>query len=315
MFNLRLLLASIMAVLFSMATIVPANADPLDGTAFYVNPNSGAYKELAKTHTTDEKTALNKIASHATAMWYTEMNTTATVANTVSTYTQAAVDKGRVAIITLYAIPGRDGNDYSAGGFDTAAQYAAWVKQVSVGIGTRKVVVIVEPDALSLAGSLDTTRQTERYNIIKSAVSTLKTNNPNVITYIDAGNSNWVPKATMASRLTSAGIANAQGFSLNVSNFNYTSNETTYGNGLSALVGNKHFVIDTGRNGVGPWTGTDSWCNPPGRKLGTIPTIFSGDGILDAYMWVKPPGESDGTCNGGPNAGTFWWQYAVGLAS
>jgi len=29
---------------------------------------------------------------------------------------------------------------------------------------------------------------------------------------------------------------------------------------------------------------------------------------------VKHPGESDGTCNGGPTAGTFWTDYAIGLA-
>jgi endoglucanase len=30
-------------------------------------------------------------------------------------------------------------------------------------------------------------------------------------------------------------------------------------------------------------------------------------------LWIKRPGESDGTCNGGPPAGTFWDAYAIGL--
>ncbi len=37
--------------------------------------------------------------------------------------------------------------------------------------------------------------------------------------------------------------------------------------------------------------------------------------MADALLWVKPPGESDGTCRPGePSAGTFWVDYALGLA-
>ena len=35
---------------------------------------------------------------------------------------------------------------------------------------------------------------------------------------------------------------------------------------------------------------------------------------MDAYLWVKTPGESDGTCNGGPRAGQWWPEYALGLS-
>lgn len=34
----------------------------------------------------------------------------------------------------------------------------------------------------------------------------------------------------------------------------------------------------------------------------------------DAFLWVKRPGESDGTCHGGPPAGQFWGGYALELA-
>lgn len=39
----------------------------------------------------------------------------------------------------------------------------------------------------------------------------------------------------------------------------------------------------------------------------------TGNTFIDAFLWVKPPGESDGTCNGGPPAGKFWLDYALGL--
>ena len=35
---------------------------------------------------------------------------------------------------------------------------------------------------------------------------------------------------------------------------------------------------------------------------------------IDAYLWVKQPGDSDGPCNGGLPAGVYWPQYAVALA-
>ena len=69
--------------------------------------------------------------------------------------------------------------------------------------------------------------------------------------------------------------------------------------------GLKTFVIDTSRNGQGPWTPTVSypdaqdWCNPPGRGLGLRPTADTGNALVDAYLWVKLPGESDGECTRG----------------
>jgi endoglucanase len=67
----------------------------------------------------------------------------------------------------------------------------------------------------------------------------------------------------------------------------------------------QHFVIDTSRNGQGPWTPTASypdpqdWCNPPGRGLGLQPSADTGNPLIDAYLWVKIPGESDGECTRG----------------
>ncbi len=45
------------------------------------------------------------------------------------------------------------------------------------------------------------------------------------------------------------------------------------------------------------------WCNPPGRALGEAPTTKTADALVDAYLWVKRPGESDGECKGGPEGG------------
>jgi endoglucanase len=70
--------------------------------------------------------------------------------------------------------------------------------------------------------------------------------------------------------------------------------------------GAAHFVIDTSRNGQGPWTppagaypDPQDWCNPPGRGLGLRPTADTGVPLLDGYLWIKTPGQSDGQCNRG----------------
>jgi endoglucanase len=73
-----------------------------------------------------------------------------------------------------------------------------------------------------------------------------------------------------------------------------------------------HFIIDTSRNGQGTWTPTgeqaswpdpQTWCNPPGRGIGLRPTADTGNSLVDAYVWIKVPGESDGQCSRGLGSG------------
>jgi endoglucanase len=66
------------------------------------------------------------------------------------------------------------------------------------------------------------------------------------------------------------------------------------------------FVIDTSRNGQGPWQppagvypDPQDWCNPPDRGLGLTPTSSTGVALVAAYLWIKIPGESDGECTRG----------------
>lgn len=98
-----------------------------------------------------------------------------------------------------------------------------------------------------------------------------------------------------------------------MSNYHRTADEVAYGTRIAGLLGGAHFLVDTGRNGQGPTT-DGAWCNPPGRGLGTRPTTATGSAYADAFLWIKLPGESDGPCNGGPAAGTFWPDGALALA-
>jgi endoglucanase len=114
--------------------------------------------------------------------------------------------------------------------------------------------------------------------------------------------------------LRRAGIDAADGFAVNVSSFQTTEASIQYGQQLRARLGGKAFVVDTSRNGNGP-AADNEWCNPPGRALGTAPTGRTGVEGVDAFLWVKRPGESDGACNGGPAAGQWWRDKALELAS
>jgi hypothetical protein len=58
----------------------------------------------------------------------------------------------------------------------------------------------------------------------------------------------------------------------------------------------RHAIIDTGRNAVqGLRLAWGDWCNVNGAGFGVRPTSTTGDSLEDAFVWVKPGGESDGT--------------------
>ncbi len=285
--------------------------NPFLGATGYVDPGSNARKaaDARRSYDPAGAAALDKIAAGTSADWYGDWVATASLATTVSARVGTETAAGALPVLVAYAIPHRDCGSYSAGGEPTADAYRHWIGQLAAGIGARKAVVVVEPDALPLLDCLSVADQSERLNLIAGAVTAL-TANPGTSVYLDAGGANWQPASVMAGRLTQANIAHARGFSLDVSNFNTNALSTGYGDSLSPLVGGKPFLVDTSRNGLGAG---DTWCNPAGRALGLKMTAATGDPLADAYTWIKAPGESDGTCNGGPNAGTFWTDYAIGL--
>jgi endoglucanase len=120
---------------------------------------------------------------------------------------------------------------------------------------------------------------------------------------------------TVCCRLAALDAQEGEYRRLNTANFFTTDEEIGYGEAISGLTNGAHYVIDTGRNGAGPADGEMYWCNPDGRALGVLPTIETGNGHVDAYLWVKRPGESDGSCGRGePGAGRFIDSFAIELA-
>ncbi|MBI2684361.1 MAG: glycoside hydrolase family 6 protein [Actinobacteria bacterium] len=241
----------------------------------------------------------------------------------VRSYVRGVIDasraEGSLPVFVAYNIPNRDCGSYSAGGAASEGAYAAWIEAFATGLDGGPAAVVLEPDAVpqTLVGCLPAAVAARRPTLLRAAITSLK-RQPGVRVYLDAGNAGWIrDPAILAGALREAGVGQADGFSLNVANFYSTDVSVAFGRRLSALLGGVPFVIDTGRNGRGPapvGISGPKWCNPPGRGLGDRPTLQTGMRGVDALLWIKPPGNSDGNCRPGePRAGEWWDAYARAL--
>lgn len=296
----------------------PAAGNPLRGAKLFVDPESLAMLQANKIRRTDPAKAaiLDRIAQQPQALWMGEWNSN--IFRAVEHFVARAKADGAVPVMIAYNIPHRDCGQYSQGGMSSKEAYQRWIRNIAAGIGSDAAVVVLEPDALGhFQECLSEEQKAERMFLLNDAVRVLR-QNPATAVYIDAGHARWVPVEEMAERLKAAGVEHAHGFALNTSNYVSTEENTEYGHKLSEAVGGARFVIDTSRNGAGPYeeakTEEEKWCNPPGRKIGKPPTTETGDPLIDGYLWLKRPGESDGECNGGPKAGVFWLEMALSQA-
>jgi endoglucanase len=303
----------------SLTHAIVARHDPLAALSFYVDPHSPAVAQAAELRAAGQSAdaaAIERIAQQPTATWFTG---SANVQAAVSSVTSLAQQAHRARLLVAYDIPGRDCGGFSAGGAPSPAAYRLWIKSFAAGIGERSATVILEPDAIAQALSgCAPGGSSERYALLRYAIGVLKAR-PHVSVYLDAGNPGWIdPVSRLVGPLLQSGVAHADGFSLNVANFYTTAMAISYGESLSRSLRGAHFVIDTSRNGNGPEGAARDqldWCNPPGRALGTAPTTDTASPLVDAYLWIKEPGTSDGSCRPGePRAGQWWPQYALELA-
>ena len=415
----RLAVFGILLILLMVApAFVTADSSGLElgpNTELYVvQPNQGARKQIIQLERRGAYADANLIRDMIRtpqAAWFTQ-GTPASVRREVQSVVRRADRQNAVPVLVAYNLPFRDCAQFSAGGATTVEEYEAWIRGFAAGIGNREAIVILEPDGLGIipwykqfrglpseSGSYEwcqpaeadeATAANDRFDMLNYAVSVLKAK-PNVRVYLDGTHSSWLGAGDAAHRLSQAGVANADGFFLNVSNYRLTEHLEKYGAWVAKCLwfstdpgswglghfdwcasqyypadpndfstwhltdqwyadnvesqtwvpypgdaGLKKFVIDSSRNGQGPWTPTVSypdpqdWCNPPGRGLGRTPTADTGNELIDAYLWIKIPGESDGECTRGlgpggttvdpewgiidPPAGAWFPQMALQLA-
>ncbi|MFI5803916.1 glycoside hydrolase family 6 protein [Streptomyces sp. NPDC051561] len=287
---------------------------PVSGS-LYLHPESQVL-DWVRANRGDPRHALiqSKIAAQPAAVWFAEFNPS-TITSRVRAVTAGAAAAGRVPVVVPYAIPERDCGGASQGGAPDYGSYDSWIKKFAAGLGSGDAIVILEPDSIALTECLSAGQRATRFAALSRAGQAIHAANPRARVYFDGGHSGWHSPGKMAGYLRQANAAtSSDGIFTNVSNFHRTSDEVAYARGVLAALGGPSSlgaVIDTSRNGNGaPAAG--QWCDPSGRALGRPPTTNTGESRIDAYLWVKLPGESDG-CKG--SAGSFTPDYAVDLAN
>lgn len=277
--------------------------DPRTRQPLFADPSTLAARQGA---------AYRALAATPQALWVTSEVAAAQVAGLVRSYVSRATRARRTPVLAVYGIPARDCGLYSAGGAPDAGTYRAWVGRIARALRGSRPLVVLEPDALASLGACD--GQGDRIGMLRWAGQ--KLTKAGAWVYLDAGHSAWQPADVMAQRLVAAGVARLRGFSLDVANYRPLPELQAYAGALrSALadrgVRDRHYVLDTSRNGsASPVTG--DWCNPTWARIGTAPRmVFRG--AFDGSLWVKHPGESDGSCGGAPSAGTWCDRLADGL--
>ncbi|MGM1064809.1 glycoside hydrolase family 6 protein [Saccharothrix sp. Mg75] len=280
---------------------------------FYVDPSTSSAKWVAA-NAGDSRAAVirDRIASVPQARWFTTTNTSS-VRSEISSFVGAAASAGKIPILVVYNIPNRDCGGASGGGAPSHQAYRAWVDEVAAGLAGRPATIVLEPDVLPIMSNCQNAdQQSQTRASMAYAGKKLKSGSGQAKVYYDIGNSAWLSPSEAANRLRAADISNsADGIASNVSNYRSTPDEVAYTKNILNALGDSRLkaVIDTSRNGNGPLG--EEWCDPAGRAIGTPSTTSTGDARIEAFLWVKLPGESDGCI--GP-AGQFVPQRAYELA-
>lgn len=192
-----------------------------------------------------------------------------------------------------------------------------------------KFAAIIEPDSLpNMATNMGVSKCVGAAPLYKEGVAYAikKLSLPHVALYLDTAHGGWLGWPDNRRKMAlifkevldlAGGSHMIRGFASNVSNYSplkqanpdpnpesfYESNpardELSFAKLLAqdlsaAGLKNVNFIIDTSRNGKAKsrdiW---GSWCNVKAAGIGERPRVAPAPGI-DAYVWVKPPGESDG---------------------
>ncbi|RLN51344.1 hypothetical protein BBJ29_008840 [Phytophthora kernoviae] len=243
-------------------------------------------------------------------------------AQTAEDIVDACPEDSRLSIV-VYGLPNKDcdAKESAVGStVQSASDYVNFLSTLTTAIGTRKVLYILEPDAIGLLAS-DTTDCGESADYLanlQTAIILLSVNE-NAEIYLDVGywtleyTSTASTVAGIVKRLASAG-SKVKGITLNTSNYQATSSLATLCSNFQSAVGSTdlHCIFDTSRNYKGA-PESDEWCNVKSAGIGALPTSSTGLSNVDYFVWAKPPGDSDGTCSGrtsdsiqGPGAGVFF---------
>jgi endoglucanase len=305
----------------------PPGDDPLEGAVFYVNPSrniAGLVMNHIRRRRPKAAALLRVIAEQPEAKRFGSWNDEPGAA--VAQYLQTARrdDPGAVPLIATYRLQ----HKACGGASDTPEEvdrYKRWYDAFAHGIGSHRVVLFYEIDALITAKCLSRVGLARRIDEVRTAIADLAPL-PHAVVYVDAGAADAHTPRYIAQLLRRVHVERIQGFFTNSTHNDWTSREIRYGRTLVRLLGGRpHYVVNTAANGRGPLVpkdrvhhGNEIRCNPPGRGLGPKPTAVVPARYyhLDGLFWIGNPGRSAGSCSampGAPPGGKFWVKYALML--
>lgn len=276
-----------------------------------------------------------------------------------------------VPVFAVYDLPGRDCAAAASAGelAPDAAGEARYQHEFIDPIAAafrahpdQRIAVVLEPDSLSnLVTNMQNPHCARAAEIYKRGIAYAigKLSLPNVFIYLEGAHAGWLGWPKNLARSVplykqvldmAGGSDRIRGFALNVSNYDPVlrtdvgprdpasapADELGYvadlARGLAEVgISGKGFVIDTGRNGRADIRSNPaSWCNVKGAGLGERPRAAPAP-LVDAYLYIKVPGESDGTsdpkaarfdetcgsddaASGAPQAGLLFDAYLIDLA-
>jgi cellulose 1,4-beta-cellobiosidase len=250
---------------------------------------------------------------------------------------QQASGKPTLSLFVVYDLPNRDcAANSSAGELKASENGEARYRTEFIDVIAAHfkanpdlpIVVILEPDSLGnlvTNMNLPTCAEARDVYVNSTAYAIQKLALPNVSIYLDAAHAGWLGwdghresliKVYKKVLKLAGSVDLIRGFATNVSNYTHLYNrdgaalessdpcynELVYVKKLAVGladrgVRNKGFIVDTSRNGKGGirkvW---GHWCNIKGAGLGERPRA-APEPFIDAFFWVKPPGESDGVAD------------------
>ena len=291
--------------------------DPLSGHPWYVDRSFGVWWDVMR-HYGSAADPLKRLAENPMSKVFGSFEPHPE--RGLRRYLERAQSEqpGAIPFITLSRIEHRS-CPYVDPGLDFSERAVKdWVRRFSEAIGNYRVMVLVEPDQLAVIGCVSPRIQAQRYRELRYEVQAMHAHNPNAIVYLDAGASDWISPGRMTRELRRADVADAHGFALGASHFDWTSHEVTYGKHISEALGGMPFVVNTNSNGHGPKPRYYSpyyhgGCTPTGEGIGLLPTVQTPDAHIDAYLWLGTPGFESGVCLGQSGGYGFNLTEAISL--
>jgi cellulase/cellobiase CelA1 len=264
----------------------------------------------AKTTYPGLASALDVMSNYSIATWYSDRVDTDTMVSTIQTMVDTCAEDTRLTIV-VYGLPNKDCSaGYSSSGWVSSTDdYKSFLTKLTDVVGDRKVLYVVEPDAVGLLAESGGCGSSNNYLANLQVAVEYLSQNANADLYMDVGY--WMLSDSQVSSVVSVikelvSSGKLKGITLNTSNYRSTSEISTLCSTFQTSYGSTDLtcIIDTSRNYVDPTT-TD-WCNVLTAGIGKPPQSETGVSNLDYFIWIKPAGESDGECNGGPAAGSFF---------